>query len=358
MILNNKDSKRISALLTRVIVLTMVCFFVISCQEEIDIIEGTDPNGNNDTNNFNSETTDFFRRISMHDGSYDDVMDSNFCSSVVLPVSLTANNIPLLIESTADLVLIENVFNQSSIDEDVIVFDFPIQVMNYDYTIQTIASEIELALLRSDCNELILNEQAPITCVDFIYDLGFSIFNSNLNQSTILSVSSDFDLFNFIENLSVDEFYSAQYPIEVVVSGMQNTFINSDQELESTILNCLSNQQSQNPSVDLNLILTNTIWEVTSLVDNGVDITSSISGYEFDFENDFTIVVSHSILPIPNVNGIWSSNYLNNVTSLNLNLNNDPVLNLLNKDWEVTAVTNNQINLKWNDEIYLTFNSI
>ncbi|MFD0963315.1 hypothetical protein ACFQ1O_04785 [Pseudofulvibacter geojedonensis] len=330
-----------------------------SCQEEIDITEGTDPNGVENTNNLNSETTNFYRRVSMHDGSFDDNIDQNSCSSVILPVSLTANGNPLVISNTSDYALVDAIFNQSDTDEDIIVFDFPIQVMNHDYTTQTIANQQELNNLIGFCNQLIIDNENPITCIDFIYNIGFSVFNSNLNQSTIKNIASDFDLFNFIKNLSIDEVYAAQYPIEVSVLGNStNTFITSDNELEASILGCISDLQSQDPNLNLNAILTNATWQISNITQNGADITAGYSSYQFNFVNDFTMTATNTLPPFEVVNGNWQSNYLNNVTSLNINLTNNAILNLLNREWTVTAFTSNQVNLKWNNEIYLTLNSI
>ncbi len=231
-----------SKLVVEKLAVLLLAILFTSCQEEINITEGTDPNAENNTNNYNSKTTKYYKRMSMHDGSFDDILDTNTCSSVILPASITANGIPLVISSTSDYSLIDAIFNQSSTDEDIVVFNFPIQIMNYDYTTQTIANQLELEHLINTCNQLIVNDEQPITCIDFIYNINFSVFNTNLNQSTIISAASKYDVFNFIKNLSSDEVYSAKYPIEASVLGVAtNTIINSDSELENSILSCVTN---------------------------------------------------------------------------------------------------------------------
>ncbi len=219
-----------------------LAFMFLSCQEEIDITQGTDPNAGDNTNNYNSKTTSYFKRISMLDGAFDDILDQTSCSSVVLPVSITANGIPLFISSATDYALIETIFNQSNTDQDVVVFNFPIQIINYDYTTQTIANQLELNNLIQACNQLTANNEQPITCVALIYGIKISVFNTNLNQSTIITVASNQDLYNFINNLSPDEVYAIKYPIEVSITGLPtNTVVNSDNELENNILNCVLN---------------------------------------------------------------------------------------------------------------------
>ncbi|MFY7672203.1 hypothetical protein ACOSP6_14050 [Tenacibaculum sp. MEBiC06402] len=217
-----------------VICCVVLCFY--GCQTDIDITEGTAPNQN--TNTANSETTKSFRRISMLDGSADDLIDNNPCGLVVLPVSLVANGVSVTLNTLADLAQVETIFNQSNTDVDTIEFNFPIQVTKYDYTTQNVLNQNGLNDLITECDELTLNNDDPITCVDFEYPFQFSIYNSNLNLFDVIDVSSDVALFSFIENLLPVDIYSAKYPITVFEAGPINTLINSDNELESIISNC------------------------------------------------------------------------------------------------------------------------
>ena len=214
----------------------VLCFY--GCQTDIDITEGTAPNQN--TNTANSQTTNSFRRISMLDGSSDDLIDNNSCGLVVLPVSLVANGVSVTLNTLADLSQVETIFNQSNTDVDTIEFNFPIQVTKYDYTTQEVLDQNGLNDLIAECNQLMLNNDDPITCVDFEYPFQFSIYNSNLNLFDVIDVTSDVELFSFIENLLPDDIYSAKYPLSVFEAGPINSVLSSDLELESIISNCIN----------------------------------------------------------------------------------------------------------------------
>jgi hypothetical protein len=205
---------------------------ILGCMKEIDLTEGENPN----TNNQNSETTNYYKRIGMYDGSFDDLIDNISCSSVKLPVSLLANNIPLTITKTADYQLVLNIFNLSPIDTDTVVFNFPITIVNQDYSQTSVISQEQLNNLAAVCNSAI----GAIICVDIVYPIKISLYNTTIEQTTIVSIVNDRNLFDFMANLSVNEVYSVQYPINVSTVGNATISISNDSQLKSIINECLN----------------------------------------------------------------------------------------------------------------------
>ncbi|MBT8317720.1 MAG: hypothetical protein HKP59_08830 [Lutibacter sp.] len=220
----------------KIVAIVFLLFLTIGCLEEIDIDEGENPN----TNNSNSETTNHYKRIGMHDGSFDDIIDNNSCNSVVLPVSLLANNTPLTLSSSSDYQLVIDIFNLTPINTDTIVFNFPITIMNQDYSQISITNASQLDDLSTICDVAINTNLSAINCVDIIYPINISLFNTNTNQTTIISIDKDQDLFNFMANLSINEAYSVQYPIKTTITGNVNLTVSSDSELKSIINDCIN----------------------------------------------------------------------------------------------------------------------
>jgi hypothetical protein len=222
--------------LKKIASLILLLISILGCIKEIDLTEGENPN----TNNSNSEATNHYKRIGMYDGSFDDLIDNNACSSVKLPVSLLANNIPLTITNTADYQLVLNIFNLSPIDVDTVVFNFPITVLNQDYSQTSITSQAQLNNLSAICDQAINNNLSAITCVNIVYPINISLYNKTTEQTTIISVVKDQDLFNFMANLSVNEVYSVKYPINAVTIGNVNIAVSSDIQLKSIINDCVN----------------------------------------------------------------------------------------------------------------------
>lgn len=204
---------------------------IFGCMKEIDLTEGENPN----TNNANSETSNYYKRIGMYDGSFDDLIDNISCSSVKLPVSLLANNIPLTITNTADYQLVLNIFNLSPIDTDTVVFNFPITILNQDYSQTSVTSQGQFNNLSALCNQAI----GAITCVDIVYPIKISLYNTTTEQTTIISIVNDRNLFDFMASLEVNEVYSVQYPINMKIIGNVNISVSGDIQLKSIINDCL-----------------------------------------------------------------------------------------------------------------------
>jgi hypothetical protein len=220
----------------KIVSIVLLPILIIGCIKEIDLTEGENP----DTNNRNSETTSHYKRIGFYDGSFDDLIDNNACSSVKLPVSLLANNIPLTITNASDYQLVLNIFNQSPFDADIVVFNFPITILNQDYSQTPITSQAQFDNLSVACDLAINNNLSAITCVDIVYPIKISLYNTATEQTTIISVVKDQDLYNFMENLSVNELYSVQYPINAITTGNVNIIVSGDNQLKSIINDCVN----------------------------------------------------------------------------------------------------------------------
>ena len=217
--------------LKKIAFLFLLPIAIFGCMKEIDLTEGENPN----SNNANSETTNYYKRIGMYDGSFDDLIDNISCSSVKLPVSLLANNIPLTITNIADYQLVLNIFNLSPIDTDTVVFNFPITILNQDYSQTSVTNQSQFNNLSALCNQAI----GAITCVDMVYPIKISLYNTTSEQTTIISIVNDRNLFDFMANLSVKEVYSVQYPINVKIIGNVNISVSGDIQLKSIINDCL-----------------------------------------------------------------------------------------------------------------------
>ena len=216
--------------LKKIAFLFLLPIAIFGCMKEIDLTEGENPN----SNNANSETTNHYKRIGMYDGSFDDLIDNISCSSVKLPVSLLANNIPLTITKIADYQLVLNIFNLSPIDTDTIVFNFPITILNQDYSQTSVTTQSQFNNLSALCNQAI----GAITCADIVYPIKISLYNTTTEQTTIISIVNDRNLFDFMANLSVKEVYSIQYPINVKIIGNVNISVSGDIQLKSIINDC------------------------------------------------------------------------------------------------------------------------
>lgn len=94
---------------------------------------------------------------------------------------------------------------------------------------------------------------------------------------------------------------------------------------------------------NLSAILTsaNSLWFVSSYLDDGVDDTASFNGFTFTFYSSGT---AEALNGSTMVNGTWAS--LNNGVELVLNFGATVPLDELNDEWDVVSITSNQIELQ------------
>ena len=213
--------KAMSTLINILLVITIIT----SCQNDIDI-----DTSNNDTNNSDSVFTSKVRRTSMFNGAFDDILDGSPCFAIQYPINILLNTIPTTLNSQSDLGIITAT--------DIIQISYPIVLTNYDYTETNITNQQEFNTAVSSCQSLVTSGNGPIDCIDFIYPL--SIFTATKNQSQdIFEITSNQELYTFINNLDNNTLYSFQFPLQILEPNLGNITIENNTALDTYLGICL-----------------------------------------------------------------------------------------------------------------------
>jgi hypothetical protein len=191
---------------------SMIPIFLWSgCQQEVTEIIN---NPNDQVITPDAEVADLVKRVAMKDGSADNIIDHSSCISLVFPVTVIVNDIHLIIEKEEDLYTVEHIIDKYDDDEDNIEIIFPVTVNLADYTELVINNEDEFEDLIDDCPES--EPDLDIECIDFVYPLTISVFDTENQLSEIVTVENDKDLYDFFEDLEDDELASFNFPIFLV----------------------------------------------------------------------------------------------------------------------------------------------
>lgn len=94
---------------------------------------------------------------------------------------------------------------------------------------------------------------------------------------------------------------------------------------------CKKYEQQQEQNILINL-MTNGVWVVTHYSQNGTDITSSFSGYTFQFRSNQTVTGMNGNI---NINGTWTPNIANRTITADFPTAGAPLDNL-NAVWTIT----------------------
>ncbi|PVW13399.1 hypothetical protein [Marixanthomonas spongiae] len=317
-------------------IFSILCFGLLfaSCQkEESEFIDETDQD---ETITTNSTLANLLLRTSQNPGGGDDIIDGNSCTQVKYPVTVIANGQEVVLESEADIALIQAIFDQFPNDTDTLEIVFPITLILKDFTEIEVNSQAELDALADACDG-----DTAISCVDFVYSISFFVYNTENEQTTTVIINSDVELYLFLFNLDEDEVISIDFPISVILQDGSTVAINNNQELEDLLDNVDCNDDGEEELSEFEENLTTGNWYVTYFFDD-FDETGDFSGYEFTFATDNTAQATNGSTTI---DGTWN---LTTGSTPKLDLffgANDP-FDELDEDWELLEATSEIIRLK------------
>lgn len=307
-----------------------------SCQDEV--VEITDPSSEQTIVAGSSLATNMMRTATL-DGSWDNIIDGANCLSVELPVTVIVNGLEVVIDSEDDYGIIEAVFEEFGDDEDVLEIQFPIVIILSDYTEITIESYEELEAFVVECpgeNET----DDDIECIDFIYPITISVYNTDFQIIDTVTIESDEQLYVFIDGLDGGVLASINFPISMVMYTGQEIVVNNNAQLEAAIDNADDSCDEDDdydygddngndiPSDYFSELLTGCSWIVDKLErGENNDLENLYVGYVFYFYMSGTVVVE------ANGNdymGTWALAGTDNI-QVNLNLPDWPDFN--NEHW-------------------------
>lgn len=322
-----------------------------ACQKEEEVfIDET----NDETITANSVLTGLLIRTSQNAGDIDDIIDGNSCVSVKFPITVIANGQEVILMDEDDLDIVEAIFDQFPNDIDTLEIVFPITVILEDHTEVVVNSQAELDALIADCESS--GGDDSITCLDFEYPITFFIFDNNQQQTGTVTVNNDIELYLFLNGLDSDDFFSIDYPINVILDDGSVVTVTNNAQLEQLIDDCESSSGNTDPidPVEFEQNLTNGVWYVTYFFDD-FDETANYDGYEFTFASDNTAQATNGSNTVP---GTWMFEG-GSTPDLVLFFGTNSPFDELDDDWDILEATNDIIRLR--DESgdgsidYLTF---
>lgn len=322
---------------------------LIACQKEIS--QTIQPN-QNEVLIANAAVTALVKSTVTNDGSKDNIIDNASCISIKLPATVVVNGVSISIESEADYDDIEAIFDEFDDDDDQLNIVFPIIIILSDFSQITINNSEELEGFVDGCggeNEI----DDDIECIDLVYPISFSIFDSANQLVQTVTVLDDEQFYKFIDDIESYDIVQINFPVKVLLYDGSEKIINDMDALENAIEeakgscdeddnndyndddcnNCTKEQISQ--------LLVTCSWIVDKLEINGIENTDNYSDFLFTFLQDGTVKAKSNGNEIT---GAWSIENVDNVILLKINFNNLPDFSF---NWILYEIEdNNQIDLR------------
>ncbi|WP_157514635.1 hypothetical protein [Mangrovimonas sp. TPBH4] len=246
-----------------------------SCQEE-DVAPNQPDTA--DVVNFDATLVSVMALTSANDGTLDDILDNASCLSVDLPVTVIVNETSITVNTLEDLQGILEIFDEFDEDDDTLEFLYPITILLNDYSEIVINNDEELELWIETCEEAL----EVIDCIDFVYPISFSIYNCNSQATETVTLESDWELYEFLQELQLSNdaqlLASINFPITMVLPTGDEVEIASNEALLETIENAAEICNDDTCSgIEVDELLTTCYWEVESY--NGSDDFESLKIY-------------------------------------------------------------------------------
>lgn len=324
----------------------VACLGLMSCQDEIDMENGNNPN----TNSANSQIASNLERTGMYDGSFDDFLDGVSCSSILLPVTATVNGTQVNIISQSDYQQVIDILGEFNNDNDQVVLQFPLTVKLSNYTEVIVTSQGEYDVLIDACEQAEATAQDAISCLDIDYPITILTYSLNLDQTGSVIIESDQQLYDFMSTFSNDELFAVNYPISATLNGETGVTIDSDIDLQSSISDCLATEEAmddaEEEAANLESILVDGLFQVESFVNAGIDTANDYAEYTIDFANDLTVTAENVVDQFAeDVQGTYEVASQIEVF-LNLSFSGNATFELLNQNWEVTSYSQSSISMQ------------
>ncbi len=306
----------------------------------------------------NSNIATLLQRVSLNDGSGDNIVDSASCLSLAFPFTVNANGLEIIIDSEEDLDLIEDIFDEFEEDDDLLEIIFPITVILADHTEFTIDNEDAFEDLVDQCSDF---EDEDIECIDLEYPVTVSTYDTVNQTSSVIVLQSDEDLYDLLEELDNDNLLGFNFPISVLLSDSSVVVINNNDQLEEIIEDVADDcdedddddddddyddddddDNHQGDTVIVAPIIIEGDWIVARYDDAGADETSNYEGFVIDFAADSTVLATKGDDVI---DGTWEEFTDDGVQKLALDFNEDVPFNEFNDNWDIVDVREDRIEL-------------
>ncbi|MFK7781675.1 hypothetical protein [Psychroserpens sp.] len=329
----------------KIIFTLTMCFsvFFTSCRkEETEFIDST----TDEIIEPESSIANLMLRTASNDGSDDNIIDVANCFNIKLPITVTANAIQVDVNSKSDYVLIESIFDEEYDDINNLEISYPVTVVKNDFTEIVVNSSSELTAIAAECNGENI-EDDDIECLDFTFPITASIFNISNESLSNEVLTTDKELYTFVNTIATEEIVSINFPITVKLLDDTIIEIHSIPELRSTI-NAYQNTCDEDDDFDFDdddcndctqeLVadfLTNCQdWYVDKLKRESTDYNSVYEGYDFNFFTDGSLSVFWNTTT---VFGTWSMLGTGNNITIIIDV---PALPLCNNNWELQEISN------------------
>jgi hypothetical protein len=337
-------------------ILILLLFVTNSCRKE-KIIDKTET----PTQGFTKTSTvaRLLQQVSMHDGSFDNIIDHANSFSIKMPYTVIVNGQTVTIQSEDDLETVEDILDASDTDTDTIQIVFPVTIILSDYTEVVVHNQSEFdAYVAQSTGENEIDDD--IECIDFVYPITATVYDAVTTQTTNVTIHNDEEMEDFLDSLDSDMLVSFQFPIHMVLFDGTDISVSNINELQTAIEQAdgTCDEDDDNDYNDddcdnctqtrlTDALTTCNNWIVDELERNDTDLENNYVDYTFNFTSNGTITATNASQTF---SGTWSTTGTGSEIYMTINMT---TLTDFNATWHLEEIkqdgTERKIKLKVDD---------
>lgn len=342
---NRENRKRSLKVLKNNLFIQILLLLTIlsSCQEEK--VETLEPSPE-EVVTTNSALREFVLRMTLNDGSIDNLIDDSSCISVELPVTVVVGDKEIVIDSVAGLGILEMILEESEDDDLEIVF--PITVVLPDYSEVLVIDNDALEELQDICDE---GDDDDIECLDFRYTLDLFVFDAKKEMADIVTINSDKEMFLFFNNMGDDDLVGFEFPLSLVQFDGSAVEVHDNIELEESIESLIDACDEGDNQNQIEAFLVGGEWVITFFEDT-TDVSITFNDFVLIFNSDETIIAEGELGE--NIEGKWKVNFRDDKQSFALELDfdtDDPPFIWLDAEWDITDYLETHLEMEAESEV-------
>ncbi len=302
-------------------------FLVVGCQKEYVDIKKPD---NTIAISADDTVAGLILKVVLKDGSFDNIIDKCSEISIDFPYSIRVDDKLFTINSIEDIKLIKTDYFQEYDDIEVI---YPVSVTFSNYTKAILYDDDDLEQIQEQYNNGL--EDDDIECIDFVYPLGLTLYNTEYQKTDFVTVNNDQDMYNVFANINslIIEF---DFPVSVKTANGDSISIDDNVALEYEINKVAGNcdeddevifDDTDYPYIEL---LISKAWKIALFADTA-DVTSYFSNYSLIFNTDHSVKAKTDV---DTFSGVWELDFTDTSSVLEIEFDTDMTpLIWLNNGW-------------------------
>lgn len=311
----------------------MAILLFISCQQEYININEPDKRT---AITANDNVAELILKVVLQDGSYDNIIDGCNAISIQYPYSVQIKNEVIDITSIED---IQTLTLEYFPVRNEIKLIYPVTVTFSDYSESILSNAGELRKIQNQYNSNTKDDD--IECIDFIYPIEITLYNTAYQKSDLIIITDDKDLHKVFRKIN-DLIVAITYPIQVITTDGETISINDNTELENEITK-VDDNCNEDDNVEFNdedypyeELIIREQWEVLAY-DGTNNETPMFNAYTLNFKSKNSVQVHTGK---GTIHGKWelTINEKQKILKTEFNTNESP-LSWLNQEWNIITTS-------------------